>query len=471
MKTHQIPGKVRSYADPCGQVYLVGQRYGRSVEAPLAQWLKRMIALDFYQKGIAQGHLLDLAIDEFPVNGRHTVSTTAIAPVTYPWEWCPLQLADAGLLTVDLALAAFESGLVLKDAQARNVVFSNGRPVFVDYGSFTPYCGERVWHARGQFDRQFILPLLAYLHRGLLPSHLLRMHGDGLAPVSAARILGFSRWSGIAEIETCALPALSSKGLQSATGLELKQDSEILPLDKAVYLGLLRRARKLLESVRARVQRSQQGRWGDYGDGGFHYGAHELEQKKTWLLDQLSRLSPTTVIDIGANTGTFSKLFASHGAQVVAVESDVDAVSRLYENVRATRQPITPVFMDVCAPTPSGGWNQDEFDGFNERVAGSADLVLALAVIHHVAVRGYGYVPFIDLIARSTRKHAVVEFIDPEDDMFSGMLKLHTLPADAYHLPSFFAAFKARFDVVDQLPIKSGKRILFLGKVRSGAVA
>ena len=52
---------------------------------------------------------------------------------SYPYEWPAEMLHASGLLTLDLALAAFDEGLGLKDATPWNVLFRGPTPVFVDW--------------------------------------------------------------------------------------------------------------------------------------------------------------------------------------------------------------------------------------------------------------------------------------------------------------------------------------------------
>src|SRR5690348_7200041 len=55
---------------------------------------------------------------------------------SYPYEWAPDMLFQAGRLTLDIAEAALDEGYGLKDATPFNVLFNGPDPIFVDVLSF-----------------------------------------------------------------------------------------------------------------------------------------------------------------------------------------------------------------------------------------------------------------------------------------------------------------------------------------------
>ena len=94
---------------------------------------------------------------------------------------------------------------------------------------------------------------------------------------------------------------------------------------------------------------------------------------------------PRLVLDLGANDGRYSRLAAGHADYVVAVEQDPTVVDELYRQLRSEGQRrILPLVLDLADPSPGGGWRGVERAGFAERA--SADVVLALAVVHHLAI-------------------------------------------------------------------------------------
>ena len=91
------------------------------------------------------------------------------------------------------------------------------------------------------------------------------------------------------------------------------------------------------------------------------------------------------MLDLGANDGRYARIAARHADYVVAVEQDPAVVDALYRALRAEgERRILPLVMDLADPSPGGGWRGVERAGFAERAR--ADVVLALAVVHHLAI-------------------------------------------------------------------------------------
>jgi hypothetical protein len=87
---------------------------------------------------------------------------------SFPYEWTPGMLAEAGRLTLELAETVSAEGWGLKDATPFNVLFQGPRPIFVDLLSFERRDPtDATWLPYAQFVRTFLLPLLAHRHFGL----------------------------------------------------------------------------------------------------------------------------------------------------------------------------------------------------------------------------------------------------------------------------------------------------------------
>src|SRR5690606_7989277 len=122
-------------------------------------------------------------------------------------------------------------------------------------------------------------------------------------------------------------------------------------------------------------------------------------QKKKLVEAMLGQVSPAakTVWDIGANNGEFSEIAATLGAYTVAFDIDETAVSRNYHAKRseAVKSCMLPLVQDLINPSPGLGWAHHERMSLVER--GPADVVLALALIHHLAIGNN--VPFTKIAA------------------------------------------------------------------------
>jgi hypothetical protein len=153
---------------------------------------------------------------------------------------------------------------------------------------------------------------------------------------------------------------------------------------------------------------------------------------------------------------------------VVAAESDPAVVEQLYQRLRADgERRILPLVLDLADPSPGGGWRGVERASFAARA--DADAVLALAVIHHLAIgRNVPLAEVIDwlvgfLAAAGPRGRLVAEFVHPEDPMAQRLLanKPTGLFSD-YRRDEFERLLSQRCVITSREELPSGTRTLYV---------
>jgi hypothetical protein len=183
-----------SFRDPSGHVFRDNSgTLLRTVAPGYAEHYDLLMSSGLYDELVQSGKLV--AHEEVPLTGLenevvHRVLKPEMIPfISYPWEWSFSQLRDAALLTLDIAWAALDKGLVLKDASAFNVQFVGSRPVFIDTLSFEKYVEGEPWVAYRQLCQHFLAPLelRARVHPAL--ADLSRINLDGVPLDVAASIL------------------------------------------------------------------------------------------------------------------------------------------------------------------------------------------------------------------------------------------------------------------------------------------
>ena len=141
-------------------------------------------------------------------------------------------------------------------------------------------------------------------------------------------------------------------------------------------------------------------------------------------MDALERCRPAHVLDIGANTGTYSLMAAETGAKVVALDSDAAAIEALWEMAARENLAITALVANIARPTPAAGWRNREQLSLLDRLTGKFDLVLMLAVIHHLILREQLPLEHIaELCSSLTRRWLLVEWVPPSDPMYQEWLR------------------------------------------------
>jgi ribosomal protein L11 methylase PrmA len=164
--------------------------------------------------------------------------------------------------------------------------------------------------------------------------------------------------------------------------------------------------------------------------------------------------------DVGANVGAFSRIAASLGFNVVAFDSDEGAVERNYVSSKAAGQPgLLPLVADLANPSPGTGWEGVEHAALLDR--GPAEAVMALAVIHHLAVGANVPLGQLAALFRRCGRHLLLEFVPKEDPQVSGMLAYREDCFPEYSEKGFESAFGEHFKVLRRDPLPNSHRILY----------
>ena len=230
--------------------------------------------------------------------------------------------------------------------------------------------------------------------------------------------------------------------------------------NEAQLFNLKRLRKKISKLANGFVPRSE---WTQYTET-CSYDESGDKAKKDSVREFLAERRPRNVLDLGCNTGDYSRIAADGGAHVVATDSDAAAIDRLYQALRLKPRPITPVVLDIANPSPAIGFRNEERARFLDRV--HADCLLALALVHHLLVSSNLSLDQVShLFADLTREYAVVEFVPPADPMFQRLLQFRVNLFDQVTLEACRNAFLTRFDILEEVPIPNSSRtLLFLRK-------
>src|SRR5690606_12551811 len=117
-----------------------------------------------------------------------------------------------------------------------------------------------------------------------------------------------------------------------------------------------------------------------------------------------------------------------------------------------------PLWMDAANPSPSQGWAQAERRGLHERA--SADALVALAFIHHIAIgRNVPLPSAVDWIM-SLAPAGIIEFPSKSDPMVRRLLSQREDIFPDYTEEAFLRAVSARGHVVESRRVSDNGRLL-----------
>jgi len=462
-----------TFRDPDASLRIADGKVIRTVRSASADAFAELLADPFIQSLLATGRLIgtrSAAGSPDPAAG-HAVRDGVryehdlVTFVAYPLEWSPAMLARAAEFTLTLCLDLLPHGYLLKDATPANVLFNATTPVLVDVPSIAARpAGTFVWTAQDQFERTFLLPLIASVEAGVPISWSLQDPVRGLDHETLYRMLGTRKWIRPSLMKSVAMPALLTRRAADRPHREpapMRNDAQARYVLARTLKANLKRVRSLAAAIRDR-SRSM---WQTYTETRAHYADADIAEKREFVAEALRATNPEWVLDIGANTGEFSRLAAGR-AKVVAVDSDEAAVNRIFLESEAEESNVLAMVGDIARPTPALGWDNSETAAFIDRAGGRFDLVLLLAVIHHLrATAGVPIARILELAEALTRSHVLIEQVPLADPMFRRLSRgRDELYTDAER-DAFEAELGRRFSIETRHELANG-RTLYLAKRR-----
>jgi len=394
---------------------------------------------------------------EDPVSAYKIIRPFPIPFISYPYEWSFSQLKDAALLTLEVQKISLDYGMVLKDATAYNVQFFKGQPIFIDTLSFEKYQPGKPWIAYRQFCQQFLCPLALMHYTDIRLGQLLRTDIDGISLDLTSKLLPGKTWLNPGILMHIHLHARS---VRKYAGVHAHIKS--YEVSKNALIGLLDNLTTRTNKLQWQPEGTE---WAEYYQD-TNYSSDAFAQKKEIVAGFLESAHPKTVWDMGANTGFFSRLASTRKIPTVAFDIDPACVEVNYREVRKNKeQDLLPLLLDVTNPSPGVGWLNEERDSLIRR--GPADCVLALALIHHLAITNN--VPFDRIAAFFSEicDTLIIEFVPKSDSQVQKLLMNREDIFNEYTQECFEACFNRYFDIVERTAIVGSSRTLYFMKTRS----
>lgn len=443
-----------SFRDPSGFLFYHEGILYRQVNRSFKENFDRFINSGLYQQLVTK-HLL---IPHQTINNNFTGSSDwylTLQPqplpfISYPCEWCFHMLKDAALLTLEAAKEAMNFGLMLKDASSYNVQWNDGRMMFIDTLSFERYEEQKPWVAYRQFCEHFFAPLalMHYLKEPL--QNFFLSWPDGIPLTIAKKLLPFkSKFN----LHTYLHLHLQASFIKKA----IPSNQKVKPFSKQRMKNLLQ---SLEETIRSFSLKEQPGIWSEYYKEASQRENY-LSAKKQIIGEWMNQLKISTVLDAGANEGAFSELMQDRVKYIISTDSDHSAVTKLYKRCKEKGiKNIHPLIIDLANPSPPIGLNNRERISFLNRTR--VDLVLALALIHHLAIGRN--IPFsgISKMFCQLGKYLIIEYVPKEDEKIKTMLNQKSDVYAWYTMENFEHRFSVRFRIIDKKEIASSKRVLYL---------
>jgi hypothetical protein len=447
-----------SFRDPNGFVFRRGSVLYRQVNEVHRPHFDRFIESGLYDRLIADELLVahedaDVSLAAAP-DAYRVILPEQIPFISYPYEWSFSMLRDAALVTLRIQELALDHGMSLRDATAYNLTFRGGRPLFLDTTSFELVPEGRPWVAYRQFCQHFLAPLVLMSLRDARLGQLSRLYIDGVPLDLASALLpaGAGARPGIAL--HIRMHARSQRRHATAVAGSAKTRS----FSTNAFRGVVASLRKTIERLRHPAGASV---WRDYYDEADHYSAEASRRKEALVRAWIDEVRPRAVWDLGANTGRFARLASRTGIDTLALDVDPFCVDEAYRTARAEGdEHLLPLIQDLTNPSTGIGWAGRERTSLGDR--GPADLVLALALIHHLAIaNNLALTSIVDELNHLGR-WAIVEFVPKNDPKVQRLMQNREDVFPDYSVEQFETAADARFRIQHREPVADSGRTMYL---------
>lgn len=448
-----------SFRDPSGFIFTQNGKIYRAIKTAYKDNYDLLISSGLYSKLAAENLLIphntanDIAVTENDI--YKIIEPEQIIFISYPYEWSFSQLKDAALLTLRIQMIALEFGMILKDASAFNIQFHKGKPIFIDTLSFEKYNEGEPWIAYRQFCSHFLAPLLLMKYRDLRMNRLLSLFIDGIPLDMARRILPVKAFLKFSHLSHIYLHSLSERYASS------NNKKRKVNISKNGMLGLIENLEQTVKRVKINIEKSA---WRDYYSDN-SYLKTEIEKKQRVVEDYINIINPQTILDLGANTGIFSRIASSKNIFTISTDFDPNCVELNYLDAKKRNDKnILPLLLDLTNPSPELGWHNRERNAFLKRK--KVDVVMALALIHHLSISNN--VPFEKLVLffSEMADYLIIEFVPKDDIQVKSLLVNRKDIYEEYSQENFEKIFRQRYELLKKDTVTESGRALYLMKLK-----
>ena len=453
-----------SFRDPSGFLFTRAGTLYRQVnqyyQADYDLLMKSGLYAGLVKAGLLVRHTEAAVEPRDPSLAYKVIQPERVQFISYPYEWSFSQFKDAALATLAIQKLALESGMSLKDSSAYNIQFHRGKPVLIDTLSFEIFREGEPWVAYRQFCQHFLAPLALMALKDIRLSQLMRIYIDGVPLDLASQLLPGSTRLNFGLAVHIHQHAAAQKHY---AGKEVRLDAtNNARFSKMALLGLVDSLEGAVKGLNWKPAGTE---WAEYYDA-TNYSDAAFEHKRELVGQFVERVQPKNVWDMGANNGVFSRVAGDKGVFSLSCDIDPAAVEQNYRFVKEKKEAnLLPLVVDLTNPSPALGWSNEERQSLEQR--GPADMVLALAVIHHLAISNNVPLPQLaDYFAR-LGTWLVIEFVPKSDSQVQRLLASRKDIFTDYNQETFEAVFSETYAIHESVAIRGSERRLYLMEKRA----
>lgn len=414
-----------SFRDPQGHVFIASDRVFRGITRQASQSVQKLLRSDFYKK-----HVVSLIVETEQISSQQVISAGIPPPVdaydmwvehnripliTYPYEWPFEYLKKAACLTLDLLIDSLNNDYTLKDASAFNVQFTRHQPILIDILSLTEYEQGSPFLGYKQFCEQFLAPLCLTSFTSIEFNSWFRGRLEGLDLIEVSEALPFSTYFCPQILMHIHWQARAMRKVTSTSSSNNGKARRSIPRKNLIALAVS--LRKFISTL----ERKKTSYWEAYSDCNC-YDEDAMSDKANIVYEFVNKNNLEKILDLGCNTGSFSKIAVSAGAkQVFGTDVDCGVINFAVKSAMRDSAPIQFLHFDIVNPSPNLGWMNEERLLLEQRL-GQLDGLICLALIHHIVIgKNIPIQEFVRWVLKFAQR-GLIEFIPKTDPMVSQLL-------------------------------------------------
>ncbi|WP_295234433.1 hypothetical protein [Sediminibacterium sp.] len=448
----------RSFKDNDAIVFSLNGIYFRAIKNSYKLHYEHLINSGLHQNLTSLNYLISHSYEKFD---QELIPDTFIycKPdqlnfISFPAEWCFSQFQDSAITTLEITKKSLEYGMILKDASFLNIQLHEGKTILIDTSSFVLFNEGEYWKGYKQFVEHYFIPLIISNNTSSEFFKILLNFHDGIPIWKSLSFFKFLDYFNLHVFIHIYLFSKSSKKTNTYTkiGIRKKSKLSIQGIIDSLQSGIVKLKPGSIKSA-----------WKDYYSTSNNYENESFDFKSQYILNIVEKKYFKKVLDLGSNTGHFSRIIHKHVGFVVSIDNDCDVVDINYQlNKKLAIKNIYPLVIDILNPTPSFGWKGMEYESFIER--SKSDLVLALALIHHLYFKHYvSFNKMADLFYE-LGENLVIEFVEKEDSQILLFDELFEGQKVGYNSDAFENAFTKKFTILNKTKIPESNRLLYYFK-------
>ena len=439
-----------SFRDPSGYVFYEGNKIFRTIDDSYAKHYELFLSSGLYDELVNRKMLIPHKEVAKTDDTYKVIQPERVKIISYPYEWSFEQLKDVAIRLLEIQKIAMNYDMTLKDATPYNFQFVFNNPVLIDTLSFESYTKGQIWKPYKQFCESILSPLLLakYVDPRLL--RMTRVFKDGIPLETTSRLLPL-KTKFVLSIALNIHAHAKSQKKYAKKGTKIGKK-----LSKNSLLGIIENLQSLIKNLSLTNEKTN---WSNYYEE-TNYTDTSFNQKQTIVRKFLDTIKPAVVLDLGSNTGVFAKIAREFTDHVIACDEDHESINRLYIECKKDNSSILPLVLDVTNPSPNIGWMNKERGSFFTRI--NADTVLALALVHHLAIANN--LPFekIAEFFSEISANLIIEFIPKSDSQVKKMLSSREDIFKDYTQKNFEKTMMKYFNKTSMIKLEDLDRILYL---------